>query len=336
MSIKIGINGFGRIGRMFVRESLKNPNICVKAINDLVPPDNLAYMLKYDSTHGTLKENIKLNNENIEIENQVIKCMNFKNPSEINWADIDVDIVIESTGLFTTFDKASLHLEGGAKRVVISAPTKSKEIPTFVMGVNHKKYNPKKDFIVSNASCTTNCLAPIVKILLDNYGFDEGLMTTVHAVTASQPTVDGPSKKDFRGGRGAFQNIIPSSTGAAKAVGLCLPEINGKLTGMAFRVPVANVSVVDVTVKVSKSTSYKDLNSKMFEASQNELKGILGYNTDDVVSNDFNGSKFSSIYDSKSGMSISDKFYKLISWYDNEIGYSNRLIDLISYMNSIE
>ena len=270
----------------------------------------------------------------IEINGKKIECLSEKNPGDLPWSDLKIDYVIESTGLFTTSEKAAEHLKAGAKKVVISAPTKSPEIKTLVMGVNHEKYDPSMDNIVSNASCTTNCLAPIVKVVLDKYGVEEGLMTTVHAVTATQPTVDGPSKIDWRGGRGGSQNIIPASTGAAKAVGLCIPEIAGKITGMSFRVPTPNVSVVDLTVKLTKSTSYDDINASMKSASDGNLKGILGYTDEDVVSSDFIGSTYSSIYDAGAGIGLNDKFFKLVSWYDNEMGYSARLIDLVEYMET--
>ena len=334
MSVRIAINGFGRIGRMVVREANKNPNVEIVAINDLVPSDNLAYLLKYDSTHGRFNGEVVAGQNSIEINGKKIECLSEKNPRDLPWSDLKIDYVIESTGLFTTSEKAAEHLKAGAKKVVISAPTKSPEIKTLVMGVNHEKYDPGMDNIVSNASCTTNCLAPIVKVVLDKYGVEEGLMTTVHAVTATQPTVDGPSKKDWRGGRGGSQNIIPASTGAAKAVGLCIPEIAGKITGMSFRVPTPNVSVVDLTVKLSKSTSYEDINASMEDASKGNLKGILGYTDEDVVSSDFIGSTYSSIYDAGAGIGLNDKFFKLVSWYDNEMGYSARLIDLVEYMET--
>ena len=334
MSVRIAINGFGRIGRMVLREANKNPNVEVVAINDLVPSDNLAYLLKYDSTHGRFNGEVLAGQNSIEINGKKIECLSEKNPCHLPWSDLKIDYVIESTGLFTANEKAAEHLKAGAKKVVISAPTKSPEIKTLVMGVNHEKYDPRKDNIVSNASCTTNCLAPIVKVVLDKYGIEEGLMTTVHAVTATQPTLDGPSKKDWRGGRGGTQNIIPASTGAAKAVGLCIPEIAGKITGMSFRVPTPNVSVVDLTVKLSKSTSYDDINASMESASKGNLKGILGYTDEDVVSSDFIGSTYSSIYDAGAGIGLNDKFFKLVSWYDNEMGYSARLIDLVEYMET--
>jgi glyceraldehyde 3-phosphate dehydrogenase len=334
MSVRIAINGFGRIGRMVVREANKNPNVEIVAINDLVPSDNLAYLLKYDSTHGRFNGEVVAGQNSIEINGKKIECLSEKNPRDLPWSDLKIDYVIESTGLFTTSEKAAEHLKAGAKKVVISAPTKSPEIKTLVKGVNHEKYDPGMDNIDSNASCTTKCLAPIVKVVLDKYGVEEGLMTTVHAVTATQPTVDGPSKKDWRGGRGGSQNIIPASTGAAKAVGLCIPEIAGKITGMSFRVPTPNVSVVDLTVKLSKSTSYEDINASMESASKENLKGILGYTDEDVVSSDFIGSTYSSIYDAGAGIGLNDKFFKLVSWYDNEMGYSARLIDLVEYMET--
>ena len=332
MTIRVAINGFGRIGRMVVRAANKNPNVDIVAINDLVPPDNLAYLLKYDSTHGKFDGDVQAEGNGIMVDGNKISCTSERNPADLPWGKLNVDYVIESTGLFTTSEKAKEHLQAGAKKVVISAPAKSPEIKTLVMGVNNSKYDPSVDNVVSNASCTTNCLAPIVKVVLDNYGIEEGLMTTVHSVTSTQPTVDGPSKKDWRGGRGGPQNIIPASTGAAKAVALCIPEIAGKLTGMSLRVPTPNVSVVDLTVRLSKSTSYDEICAAMKAASEGPLKGILGYTEDDVVSSDFIGSPFSSIFDAGAGIALNDKFFKLISWYDNEMGYSCRLIDLIEYM----
>lgn len=332
MTIRVAINGFGRIGRMVVRAANKNPNVDIVAINDLVPPDNLAYLLKYDSTHGKFDGEVQAEGNGIMVDGNKISCTSERNPTDLPWGKLNVDYVIESTGLFTTSEKAKEHLQAGAKKVVISAPAKSPEIKTLVMGVNNIKYDPSVDNVVSNASCTTNCLAPIVKVVLDNYGIEEGLMTTVHSVTSTQPTVDGPSKKDWRGGRGGPQNIIPASTGAAKAVALCIPEIAGKLTGMSLRVPTPNVSVVDLTVRLSKSTSYEAICAAMKAASEGPLKGILGYTEDDVVSSDFIGSPFSSIFDAGAGIALNDKFFKLISWYDNEMGYSCRLIDLIEYM----
>ncbi len=333
MAIRIGINGFGRIGRMVMRAALKSPNLEIVAINDLVPSDNLGYLLKYDSTHGRFAGSVEAREGELVVNGNSVKCLAEKDPAQLGWGDLGVDYVIESTGIFTTTEGGSKHIEAGAKKVIISAPAKSKEIPTFVMGVNHEKYNPATDHVVSNASCTTNCLAPVVKVLLDNYGIEEGLMTTVHAVTASQPTLDGPSKKDWRGGRGGFQNIIPASTGAAKAVALCIPEVAGKLTGMAFRVPTADVSVVDLTVRLSQSTSYEEVCGQMKAASEGALQGILGYTDDEVVSSDFIGSAYSSIFDAGAGIGLSGTFMKVVSWYDNEMGYSHRLLDLIDYMS---
>ena len=332
MTIRIAINGFGRIGRMVVRAANKNQNVEIVAINDLVPSENLAYLLKYDSTHGRFDGDVQPGQDCLVVDGKTIECLSERNPGDLPWNKMNIDYVIESTGLFTTSEKAEEHLNAGAKKVIISAPAKSAEIKTLVMGVNNETYDPGTDNIVSNASCTTNCLAPIVKVVLDNYGIEEGLMTTVHSVTSTQPTVDGPSKKDWRGGRGGPQNIIPASTGAAKAVALCIPEIAGKLTGMSFRVPTPNVSVVDLTVKLSKSTSYEEINSSMKDASEGKLKGILGFTDEDVVSSDFIGSTYSSIYDAGAGIGLNDRFFKLVSWYDNEMGYSTRLIDLIEYM----
>ena len=332
MTIRIAINGFGRIGRMVVRAANKNQNVEIVAINDLVPSENLAYLLKYDSTHGRFDGDVQAGQDSLVVDRKTIECLSERNPGDLPWNKMNIDYVIESTGLFTTSEKAREHLNAGAKKVVISAPAKSAEIKTLVMGVNNETYDPGTDNIVSNASCTTNCLAPIVKVVLDNYGIEEGLMTTVHSVTSTQPTVDGPSKKDWRGGRGGTQNIIPASTGAAKAVALCIPEIAGKLTGMSFRVPTPNVSVVDLTVKLSKSTSYEEINSSMKAASEAKLKGILGFTDEAVVSSDFIGSTYSSIYDAGAGIGLNDRFFKLVSWYDNEMGYSTRLIDLIEYM----
>lgn len=331
---KIAINGFGRIGRLVLRIGMQDPNLEFVAINDLVPPDNLAYLFKYDSTHGRYKGTVSSDSDNLIIDGKKVRCFSEKEPEKLPWKDLGVDYVIESTGRFTDREGASKHLTAGAKKIIISAPAKDKDIPTFVMGVNESKYNPSADHIVSNASCTTNCLAPIVKVILDNFGFDEGLMTTVHAMTATQPTVDGPSKKDFRGGRGAAQNIIPSSTGAAKAVGLCIPEVSGKLTGMAFRVPTPDVSVVDLTVKTKKATNLAEIKQKMKEAAEGSMKGFLGYTDEDVVSNDFTSSSYSSVFDAGASIELNANFFKLVSWYDNEMGYSTRVVDLIRYMIS--
>ncbi|MEK7484242.1 MAG: type I glyceraldehyde-3-phosphate dehydrogenase [Planctomycetota bacterium] len=333
MTIRVGINGFGRIGRMVFRAALDYPEIQFVGINDLVDADLLAYLFKFDSTHGKYEKfPVHRENDMLIVGNHKIKVVSEKDPAKLPWKALEVDLVIESTGLFTDRAGAEKHLLAGAKYVVITAPAKDKDIPTFVMGVNHHKFNSAKDTIVSNASCTTNCLAPVVKVLFDRVGIEEGLMTTIHAMTATQPTVDGPSKKDWRGGRGASQNIIPSSTGAAKAVGLVLPEVAGKLTGMSFRIPIPDVSVVDLTVKVSKNTSLQEINQWMKHASENELKGILGYTEDAVVSSDFIGDPLSSIYDATAGIELNNRFFKLVSWYDNEWGYSCRVVDLLLYM----
>lgn len=335
MPINIAINGFGRIGRLVFRIASRRKDIRIVAINDIVPPDNLAYLLKYDSTHGKFQGNISLEGDMIVVDGNKIHVFAERDPEKLPWGKLKVDYVVESTGLFTTPELAEKHLAAGAKRVVITAPAKG-DVPTFVMGVNTDKYNPEKDFIVSNASCTTNCLAPITKILLDNFGIEEGLMTTVHAVTATQPTVDGPSKKDWRGGRGASQNIIPASTGAAKAVAQCIPEVKGKLTGMALRVPTPDVSVVDLTVRLSKSTSYEEICKAMKAAAEGPMKGILGYTDEQVVSSDFIGSQLSAIFDKEAGIALNDTFFKIIAWYDNEMGYSCRVVDLLEFMMSKE
>jgi glyceraldehyde 3-phosphate dehydrogenase len=336
MTLKIAINGFGRIGRQVFRIAAGRSDIEIVAINDLVSPDNLAYLLKYDSTHGTFPGGLTLEGDCLVTASGKTKVLAERDPSKLPWKALGVDYVIESTGLFTTREGAEKHLQAGAKRVIISAPTKSSDVPTFVLGVNQEKFNPREHFIVSNASCTTNCLAPITKVLLDSFGIVEGLMTTVHAMTATQPTVDGPSPKDWRGGRGASQNVIPSSTGAAKAVGLCIPEVQGKLTGMAFRVPTSNVSVVDLTVKLEKSTSYEEICKAMRQAAEGPMKGILGYCDEQLVSTDFNGSSYSSIFDEGAGIGLNDTFFKIVSWYDNEMGYSCRLVDLACYLASRE
>jgi glyceraldehyde 3-phosphate dehydrogenase len=333
MPIKVGINGFGRIGRLVFRIGMKNPNIEFVGINDLVPPDNLGYLLKYDSTHGRYQGTVEAKEEGLVVDGKLIPCTAIRNPEELPWDKLGADYVVESTGLFTDYDGAAKHLKAGAKRVVISAPTKDPDrVPTFVVGVNHQNFDPSQDAIVSNASCTTNCLAPIAKVLDENFGLAEGLMTTVHAMTATQPTVDGPSKKDWRGGRGATQNIIPSSTGAAKAAALVLPQLKGKLTGMAFRVGTADVSVVDLTFKTVQPTRYADICNAMKEAAEGELAGILGYTDEEVVSMDFRTDPRSSIFDAKAGMELNPNFFKVVSWYDNEWGYSCRAIDLMLAM----
>jgi glyceraldehyde 3-phosphate dehydrogenase len=336
-TIKVGINGFGRIGRLVFRAGIDNPNIEFVGINDLVPPKAIAYLLKYDSTHGRFRGTVESTEEGIIVNGKFIPCVAVRNPEELPWSQWGAEYIVEATGLFTTYDTASKHLSAGAKRVVISAPTKDPDqVATLLVGVNHDSYDPSKHTIVSNASCTTNCLAPIAKVINDNFGLAEGLMTTVHAMTATQPTVDGPSKKDFRGGRSAAQNIIPSSTGAAKAVSLVLPELKGKLTGMAFRVPTPDVSAVDLTFRTEKATTYKEICEAMKAASEGPLKGILGYTEDDVVSTDFTTDPHSSIFDAGAGIELNANFFKVVAWYDNEWGYSNRMIDLILTMAAKE
>ncbi len=332
--MKIGINGFGRIGRLAFRAAIERNDIEVVGINDLVEPDYMAYMLKYDSTHGIFKGTVDVKDGNLIVNGKTIRVTAEKDPANLKWNEIGAEYIIESTGLFLTQESAQKHIDAGAKKVVMSAPAKD-DTPTFVMGVNHKTLTASQN-IVSNASCTTNCLAPITKVLMDNFGIIEGLMTTVHATTATQKTVDGPSAKDWRGGRGASQNIIPSSTGAAKAVGLVIPAIKGKLTGMAFRVPVPDVSVVDLTVRLEKGATYEQIKQAMKTASEGELKGILGYTEDDVVSQDFLGDARTSIFDANAGIALNDNFVKIISWYDNEWGYSNKLIDLLQHMSTIK
>ncbi|KPK33420.1 MAG: glyceraldehyde-3-phosphate dehydrogenase [Chlamydiae bacterium SM23_39] len=335
MALKIAINGFGRIGRLVYRIAHDLKDIEIVAINDLVPPNNLAYLLKYDSAHGIYERKIEAKENSLIVDGKKTLIFSEKDPSRLPWKDLKIDYVLESTGLFTKREDANKHISAGARRVIISAPAKD-SIPTFVMGVNHDKYNPSKDFIINNASCTTNCLAPIVKILLDNFGIEEGLVTTIHAMTATQHTVDAPSKKNFRLGRSAGYNIIPSTTGAAKAVIQCIPEVEGKLTAMAFRVPVIDVSVVDLTVRVEKSTSYDEICDVMKKASTKEMKNILQYTEEELVSSDFLGNPYSSIFDKKAGIELSDRFYKLIAWYDNEAGYAHRIIDLFKYMENQE
>ena len=332
--IKIGINGFGRIGRLAFRVAVAKENVEVVGINDLLDVDYIAYMLKYDSTHGLFKGDIVVEDGALVVNGKKIRVTSVANPAELKWGDVGADYVIESTGLFLDKVTAQAHITAGAKRVVLSAPSKD-DTPMFVMGVNHKTY-AKDMTIVSNASCTTNCLAPIAKVLNDNFGIIEGLMTTVHATTATQKTVDGPSKKDWRGGRGASQNIIPSSTGAAKAVGKVIPSLNGKLTGMSFRIPTPDVSVVDLTCRLEKPASYKEICAVMKAASEGELKGILGYTEDAVVSNDFLGDPRTSIFDAGAGIGLNDNFVKVVSWYDNEWGYSTKLIELIEYMDTVK
>ena len=331
MAIKVGINGFGRIGRLAFRVMASRNDIEVVGINDLIDPDYIAYMLTYDSTHGKFKGEVKVEGQFLVVNGKKIRLTAEMKPENLKWNEVGAEYVVESTGLFTEIAGAEAHLKAGAKKVIISAP--SKDAPMFVMGVNHKTYKNTMN-VVSNASCTTNCLAPLAKVVHDKFGIVEGLMTTVHATTATQKTVDGPSKKDWRGGRGAGQNVIPSSTGAAKAVGKVIPSLDGKLTGMSFRVPTPNVSVVDLTVRLDKPASYEDIKKAMKEASQGELKGILGYTEDEVVSTDFLGDPRTSIFDAKAGIALNNHFHKLVSWYDNEWGYSNKVVDLIAHMES--
>ncbi|CAN5766356.1 type I glyceraldehyde-3-phosphate dehydrogenase [soil metagenome] len=342
MAIRIGINGFGRIGRLVYRIAAEQ-GIEVVAVNDLVPADNLAYLLKYDTMHGRFR----LNGEAAEISatatdtggsftvnGKMTKTSAIKDPAQLPWKDLGVQYVLESTGLFTEFEKATAHVTAGAKRVVISAPTKSDpaQVPTLVMGVNENVFDGAKHTVVSNASCTTNCLAPIAKVINDTFGLEEGLMTTVHAATATQPTQDGPSKKDWRGGRNAYQNIIPASTGAAKAVAIAIPALKGKLTGMSFRVPTADVSAVDLTFRTARETSLAEINAAMKSASEGAMKGILGYTEEEVVSSDFISDRRSSIFDAKAGIELNKRFFKVISWYDNEAGYAARCVDLMKFM----
>jgi glyceraldehyde 3-phosphate dehydrogenase len=330
MTIRIGINGFGRIGRLVMRAAAERNDIEVVAINDLLDTDYIAYLLKYDSTHGLFDGEVTVDNNSLVVNGKTIRITSERDPAALKWDEVNVDVVVESTGLFLTKETAAKHIEAGAKKVVMSAPSKD-DTPMFVMGVNQESY--AGETIVSNASCTTNCLAPLAKVLNDKFGIVDGLMTTVHATTATQKTVDGPSMKDWRGGRGAGQNIIPSSTGAAKAVGKVIPELNGKLTGMAFRVPTPNVSVVDLTVNLAKAASYDEICAAMKEASEGVLKGIMGYTEDAVVSNDFLGDARTSVFDATAGIALTDTFVKLVSWYDNEWGYSNKVLDLVAHIS---
>ncbi|MDR2616529.1 MAG: type I glyceraldehyde-3-phosphate dehydrogenase [Endomicrobium sp.] len=333
MTVRVGINGFGRIGRLVFRAAQSRKDIQVVAVNDLISVDYMAYMLKYDTIHGQFNGTVEVKDGNLVVNGNVIGVTAEKNPADLKWSDVGAEYVVESTGLFLAKEKAQAHIEAGAKYVVLSAPSKD-DTPMFVCGVNLDSYK-KGTQIVSNASCTTNCLAPLAKVLHDKFGIVDGLMTTVHATTATQKTVDGPSAKDWRGGRAASGNIIPSSTGAAKAVGKVIPELNGKLTGMSFRVPTLDVSVVDLTVNLAKPTSYEDIKSAMKSASEGSLKGILGYTEDEVVSSDFLGDARTSIFDAKAGIALTDKFVKVVSWYDNEWGYSNKTLDLIAYMKKV-
>lgn len=328
--VKVGINGFGRIGRLVFRAAQERDDIQIVGINDLIDADYMAYMLKYDSTHGRFNGDVSVKDGKLVVNGQEIRVTSEKSPANLKWNEVGAEIIVESTGLFLTKETAQGHIDAGAKKVVMSAPSKD-DTPMFVMGVNESTYTPDMVF-VSNASCTTNCLAPLAKVINDTWGIEEGLMTTVHATTATQRTVDGPSAKDWRGGRGAGQNIIPSSTGAAKAVGKVIPELNGKLTGMAFRVPTPDVSVVDLTVRLKKGASYEEICAKMKETAEGELKGILGYTEDNVVSNDFIGDPRTCIFDAGAGIQLNDKFVKLVAWYDNEWGYSNKVVDLVAFI----
>jgi len=334
MAVKIGINGFGRIGRLVFRAAIDNPEVEIRGINDpFIDLEYMTYMLRYDSVHGQFPGTIGIEDGMLVVNGKKIKVYGIMNPEEIPWSECGAEYIVESTGVFTETAKASAHFKGGAKKVVISAP--SKDAPMVVMGVNHDKYTKDMN-VVSNASCTTNCLAPLAKVIHENFGIVEGLMTTVHAITATQKTVDGPSKKDWRGGRAAAHNIIPSSTGAAKAVGKVIPELNGKLTGMAFRVPTLDVSVVDLTCRLEKPATYEEIKAAVKKASENELKGIHGYTEDEVVSSDFIHDSRTSIFDAKAGISLNDHFVKLVAWYDNEWGYSNKVVDLILHMAKVD
>ncbi|KAL7902534.1 glyceraldehyde-3-phosphate dehydrogenase [Trichoderma sp. SZMC 28014] len=334
MSIKVGINGFGRIGRIVLRNALEKPELSVVAVNDpFIEPTYAAYMLKYDSSHGLFKGEVEVDGQNLVVNGKPIRFYSERDPANIKWSETGAEYIVESTGVFTTIDKAKAHLNGGAKKVIISAP--SADAPMFVMGVNHQEYDGTPT-VLSNASCTTNGLAPLVKIVNDNFGIVEGLMTTVHSYTATQKTVDGPSGKDWRGGRGAAQNIIPSSTGAAKAVGKVIPAMNGKITGMSFRVPTANVSVIDLTVRLEKAASYEEITNAVKKAADGELKGIMAYTNDEIVSTDMLGNTHSSIFDIKAGISLNPNFVKLVSWYDNEWGYSRRVLDLLAHVAKVD
>jgi len=332
--VKVGIHGFGRIGRIVFRNAVEHDDINIVAVNDpFIEVHYAAYMLKYDSTHGQFKGTIEIEEDGLVVNGKKVKFYQKKDPTEIPWAETGAYYIVESTGVFTTTEKAKAHLKGGAKKVVISAP--SADAPMYVMGVNEKTYKSDVE-VISNASCTTNCLAPLAKVVNDNFGIVEGLMTTIHSYTATQKTVDGPSSKDWRGGRTAAQNIIPSSTGAAKAVGKVIPELNGKLTGMSMRVPTSNVSVVDLTCRLGKGATYDEIKAVMKKAAEGELKGILAYTEDDVVSTDLNGDTHSSIFDAKAGISLNKNFVKLVSWYDNEWGYSRRVLDLLAYIAKVD
>ncbi len=332
MAVRLGINGFGRIGRLVFRIAQENPNVEIVGVNDLVPADNLAYLLKYDTVHGRFNGDVEAEEGAMIVNGKKVPCCAEKDPTNLPWKDLKCDYVLESTGIFRDHETAGKHLAAGAKRVIISAPAKGDDVPTFVLGVNEGKFDKGAHTVVSNASCTTNCLAPVAKVVNDNFGIEEGLMTTIHAMTATQPTVDGPSKKDWRGGRAAGYNIIPASTGAAKAVALAIPELKGKLTGMAFRVPTLDVSCVDLTVRTQKDTSLADISAAIKSASEGAMKGYLGYTDEEVVSSDFATCPLSSIYDAKACIELNSRFFKLVSWYDNEWGYSARCVDFAAFM----
>jgi glyceraldehyde 3-phosphate dehydrogenase len=334
MAIRIGINGFGRIGRLVYRIAAEDPALDIVAVNDLVPADNLAYLLRYDTMHGRFGRDVRASEGAFGVDGRTTRCLSVKDPAALPWKDLGVSYVLECTGLFTDGEKAALHVGAGARRVLISAPTKSDpaQVPTVCYKVNHEAYDPSKHRVVSNASCTTNCLAPVAKVIHDAFGLEEGLMTTVHAVTATQPTQDGPSRKDWRGGRNAYMNIIPASTGAAKAVTLCIPALKGRLTGMAFRVPTADVSVVDLTFRTAKPTSLEQISAAMKAAAEGAMRGVLAYTDEEVVSSDFIGDRHSAIFDAKAGIQLSDRFFKVVAWYDNEAGYAARCIDMIRVM----
>lgn len=332
MAIRIGINGFGRIGRLVYRIAHEK-GLEVVAINDLVPCENLVYLLKHDTVHGRFRADVRQEGEHFTVDGKTTKCLSAKDPAQLGWGDLGVDYVLESTGLFTDFDGASKHLQAGAKRVIISAPTKSDDkVKTYAFKVNHEQYDPSKEKVISNASCTTNCLAPVAKVLHELCGIESGLMSTIHAVTATQPTQDGPSKKDLRGGRNAYMNIIPASTGAAKAVGLCLPPLKGKLTGMSFRVPTADVSCVDLTFRPARATGLDEIKKAMKAAADGPMKGVLAYTEEPVVSSDFIGDSHSSIFDADACIELNDRFLKVVSWYDNEYGYASRCVDMLQYL----
>ena len=333
MAIKVGINGFGRIGRLVYRIGIEQGGFDFVGLNDLVPADNLAYLVRHDTMHGLFSKDVTVDGETIVCEGDRTRCTSERDPAALPWGELGADYVLESTGLFTKGDDARKHVAAGAKRVLISAPTKTPEdVPTCVYKVNHEVYDPAKHQVLSNASCTTNCLAPVAKVINDEFGLEEGLMTTVHAATATQPTQDGPSRKDMRGGRNAYMNIIPASTGAAKAVGLCIPALQGRLTGMSFRVPTANVSCVDLTFRTAKSTSLAAINAAIRAASEGPMAGVLGYTEDPVVSSDFMSDSRSSIFDATAGIELNDRFFKVVTWYDNEYGYASRCVDMLRLM----